>query len=142
MGLINQLEGQKVYLDTNIFIYILEGSKEYKDTLSGLLEAAGSGSVRCFSSELSFAEALVLPFKKGNSKHVEQYSQLLSDEIFVSLIPTVRDIYIKAALYRADLGLTLPDAIHVASALEAECDVFLTNDKGIKVPKHITLLGL
>ena len=40
------------------------------------------------------------------------------------------------------LKLRLPDAIHVAAAARAGCDLLLSNDKRMKVPEGMTLLPL
>ncbi len=44
-----------------------------------------------------------------------------------------------AARYRSVLGIKLPDAIHVATALAAHCDVLLSNDQKLRVPDGIAL---
>jgi predicted nucleic acid-binding protein len=46
--------------------------------------------------------------------------------VVLSLSPTVCD---RAAEIRASYGLKTPDAIHLAAATLAGCDVFLTNDR-------------
>jgi predicted nucleic acid-binding protein len=58
------------------------------------------------------------------------------------LIATTRDVYLSAAVYRAAHGLSSPDAIHVASAMIGQCDVFLTNDARLRVPRALQLVLL
>ena len=142
MGILERIVDRKIYLDTNIFIYILEGPPTYREFLSAFLGAVEDGRVTCYSSELTLAEALVIPFRNGQSEHVSQYSQLLQDKKFVTLIPTDRGIFTGAAFYRAGYNLTLPDAIHVASAINAGCDILLTNDRRLRVPRQLELMHL
>ena len=52
----------------------------------------------------------------------------------MTVVPVTRDILRDAAHVRGELGMKLPDAIHVATARERECKVFITNDKGIRLP--------
>ena len=52
------------------------------------------------------------------------YSSLLEME----LIPATLAIWEDAARIRATTGLKTPDALHAASALQAGCALFLTND--------------
>lgn len=44
------------------------------------------------------------------------------------MAPVSRDVLLAAARLRAEIGLKLPDAIHVATAQLTGCDQFLTND--------------
>ena len=57
---------------------------------------------------------------------------MLFRSIFVAaemeLIPATLAIWEDAARIRATTGLKTPDALHAASALQAECALFLTND--------------
>ncbi|MXY65832.1 MAG: type II toxin-antitoxin system VapC family toxin [Gammaproteobacteria bacterium] len=142
MGILERFVDRKIYLDTNIFIFILEGPPTYQQILDTFMDAVEDGRVSCYSSELALAEALVIPFRKGYSEHVSQYSQLLQDEKFVTLIPTDRRIFFGAAFYRAGYNLTLPDAIHVASAINAGYDILLTNDRRPRVSGQLELMHL
>lgn len=46
----------------------------------------------------------------------------------------------EAARLRAIYNLTLIDAIQIAAAIQADCDVFLTNDVSLKRVKEIEVL--
>ncbi len=46
----------------------------------------------------------------------------------MELIPATLAIWEDAARIRATTGLKTPDALHAASALQAGCALFLTND--------------
>ncbi len=58
------------------------------------------------------------------------------------MLSVERAILIEAAHLQARLGLRLPDAIHVATAVAAGCDVLLSNDRRLKVPAGMTLRAL
>jgi predicted nucleic acid-binding protein len=53
-----------------------------------------------------------------------------------------RTILIEAARLQARLVLRLPDAIHVATAVAAGCDVVLSNDRRLRVPAGMVLRRL
>jgi len=81
----------------------------------------------------------VKPKRDRNQKLEEVYRQfLLPTESFRNCAVS-REILEAAAGIRADSALKLPDAIHFASAIDQDCDSFLTNDErfaamtGIKV---------
>jgi predicted nucleic acid-binding protein len=54
------------------------------------------------------------------------------DEYFAgavaAIVPLSRQVVDRATAIRAQYGFKTPDALHLAAAVEAPCDVFLTND--------------
>ena len=50
MGITDALRGRDIYLDTNVFIYALEGYPAYSPVLNKLFEQIDSGQVRAFTS--------------------------------------------------------------------------------------------
>ncbi len=132
MGLIDRIMGQRIYLDTNIFIYAVEGYAEYLDVLTELFEKMDQGALTAVSSELTLAEILVKPIKDENLKAQDIYQQILQTSVGLEMVPVTRDILIEAARIRAQFGQKLPDAIHLGTAYLHNCSVFLTNDKRIK----------
>ena len=48
------------------------------------------------------------------------------------LIPTTRRLWEEAARIRARTGLKTPEAFDVAAALNAECRLFIKNDKAFR----------
>ena len=142
MAGLEALAGKSIYLDANIIIYLLEGFEPHKHALSRLLKTIEDGQVSCVTSELSMAEVLVRPFKEGKSNEIKTYIDALNDPRLVALTPVTLKTFVDAAFTRAETGLKLPDAIHVASALQTKCDAFLTNDKKIKTPNSLPIITL
>ena len=56
----------------------------------------------------------------------------MADAEIVILTPISLNVLAKAAAIRAAHTTALPDAIHIATAVEAHCDVFMTNDRKMK----------
>jgi hypothetical protein len=73
LGVTNLLAGSCVYLDTNVWIYALEGFPAYVDTLQRLFARIDSGELRAVTSELTLAEALVKPLSFDNAELVQMY---------------------------------------------------------------------
>ena len=134
MGRVSDLAGQRVYLDTNIFIYALEGYPEFAPVLAELFEAIDQGEVQAVTSELTLAETLVKPFMDGSVERQQAYQQSLQSSPGLTLVPVSRAVLVEAARLRAAHGFRLPDAIHVASARLASCSRFISNDKQLKIP--------
>jgi predicted nucleic acid-binding protein len=114
---------QAVYFDANVFIYAME-----KDDDRGLLARrwllqVERREIRAVTSELTFAEVLPHPLARRD------------DEL-------VRGIVLRAADLRAEFNTELPDAIHVATALQANCEAFLTEDTRVRLPPGLQKLAL
>ncbi len=120
-------------MDTNIFIYAIEGYPEYQSILTSLFSLFDEGTYSAVTSELTLAEVLIKPMKE-NKKEIQQlYEELLrpSDVLTISTID--RQILIDAAKIRASSDtILLPDAIHLASARNQNCSSFITNDKRLR----------
>jgi predicted nucleic acid-binding protein len=51
MGLSNTISGSRIYLDTNIFIYAIEGYPEYQSILTSLFSLFDEGTYSAVTSE-------------------------------------------------------------------------------------------
>jgi predicted nucleic acid-binding protein len=139
MAGLSGLRGATVYLDTNLFIYAVEGYAPEETFVRELFAALERGELAAATSELALAEALVRPFALGREDVAATYAELLSPSDRLAVVPVDRAVLVEAARQRAALGLRLPDAIHVASALAAGCGVFLTNDRRLRLPPGVRL---
>ena len=141
-GLRKALQGQKVYLDANIFIYTLEGIEPWATVLEDVFSGLITGELSSVSSSLSLSECLVLPFKQNKNNLVTVYCEALLSNHYLTIAPINDRILISAANIRAQSGLKLPDAIHAATALTHQCTAMLTNDAGFKRVSGIDLFLL
>jgi len=60
------IKGERIYLDTNIFIYALEAYPEFVSALTSLFVAIDEGKLRAVTSELTLAEVLIKPMMDNN----------------------------------------------------------------------------
>ena len=72
-------------------------------------------------------ETLIKPIREGNPR-LEMLFRSILDAAEMSLIPATLAIWEKAARIRAEAGLSTPDALHAATALNAGSALFITND--------------
>lgn len=70
-----QGQGERVYLDTNVFIYALEGYPDFVDELNELFESFDAGNLSAVTSELTLAEVLVRPSIDRNTERQTAYQQ-------------------------------------------------------------------
>lgn len=127
------LRGRSIYLDTNVFIYALEGYADYAADLTALFESVDRGERKAVTSELTLAEVLVKPFMDQSHERQRAYEQAIQSSEALTVRPVSRDVLIEAARLRATIGLRLPDAIHLAMARLAGCETFLTNDRDLQM---------
>lgn len=129
MGLLTALQGDRIYLDANIWIYALEGFPAFSQDLTIFFQAIDQGNLTAVTSELSLAEVLVKPIQNQNNSQQATYKQAISSSKNLFVIPVGREILFTAAQLRATTTLKLPDAIHAATALSSQCSTLLTNDQ-------------
>ncbi len=134
--------GAKLYLDTNIFIYLVEGHPTYAQPLMELFERLELDAIQAVTSELSIAEVLVKPIRDNQPTLVEVYKKLLDPESKIRTLPIDRATLMSSAETRARFGGRAFDAIHVATAVLARCSCFITNDEGIRGPRNLRIVHL
>lgn len=131
-----------VYVDANCIIYSVEKVSPYAERLRPIWEAAVAGSIRVVSSEVTLLETLVRPLKEGNHRLEQLLLAFLLGSNEVRLVSVDAGILVHAARVRAETGLKTPDAIHAATALAANCKMFLTNDKDFQRVHHLPVTVL
>jgi predicted nucleic acid-binding protein len=124
--------GQRVYLDTNVFVYAVEGYPQFAQEIRALFRAIDQGQVKAVTSELTLAEVLVKPLADGNDELCRLYENTLWTSRGLSVLPVTRAILRSAAQLRASANVRLPDAIHLATASAVGCNSFLTNDNQLQ----------
>lgn len=128
----DSITGKTVYLDANVLIYAFESTLAPFGHFSPLVDVFKSfetGKSWARTSLLTRAEVLVHPLRHSNQALLGIYKTLLAGDTFISVDAITVAMVDRAAKLRADGGLRLADALHLASALESGCDGFITADK-------------
>jgi predicted nucleic acid-binding protein len=142
MGLIEGLQGKIIYVDTSPIIYYIEKNYPLFSSVERLFRAQIQGEVILITSVLTLAEVLAQPNEKRREDLSEQYETILSNSSNIALLDVGTTEARTAASLRAHYKLSLPDALHLATAIENKADYFLTNDKRIAKTVPIELLML
>jgi predicted nucleic acid-binding protein len=124
----------RVYIDTNVIVYAMETDYDQGLRARRVMRQIERKDIEAVTSEITLAEALRGGNARSSPHTFRAYVELLSPGSELTIIPVIRDILISAAGLATDRKIDLPDAIHVATALHARCDVFLTDDRRLTVP--------
>lgn len=140
---------KRVYLDSNVFIYALEGGPDFAEPAQLLISRSRASGWTAITSELTLAEVLVRPERLGQFNLKRDYLNLLIHSSAIQLVPVSQGILKESAAYRArvypdkpgpeeDKRNFLPDAIHVVTAIEAEATFFVARDVRLRLPDWMT----
>ena len=132
MGYLEQMEGRTVYVDSPPFIYLMEKNERYENLLDRFFSAMDQGRFRVIASTIVLAEVLVKPYRLEQWRIAEKYESIFEGIPHLSLLPVDRKIARTAAKIRAEHSLLTPDAVHLATAVTARADFFLTNDRDFR----------
>ena len=126
------------YLDTMIVIYAVEGNPADQQRALNHLAALEQADHQFAISELTLTECLVPVFGPGEGQRLSDFFRFFHGPNLRTL-PMTTAVYTRASAIRGGRTYTaippaqpkrygLADALHLATAIESGCDVFLTND--------------
>ncbi len=118
----------RVYLDSAPLIYLVENVSPYVEQL---VERLSSEDVQQVCSDLARLECRVKPLRDDETALLTAFDTYFA-EIINETVPLSRAVIDRATEIRARFGFKTPDAIHLACAVIANCDLFLTNDKQLE----------
>lgn len=131
-------QGALVLVDTAPIIYCLEGHPRYAPRFQPLFDRQAAGGVVFAVATTTIAEVLTGPLRAGNETLAKRYRAVMESWEVVALSA---DIAESAARFRASLGLKLPDAIQLASAVAINADALATHDRDFSRVKGLTVLS-
>ena len=116
----------RVFWDTNLFIYLIEGTGDRSRQVLELYARMRERGDSLFTSALTVGEVLVKPVERNNEALRRRYEQALGSG--ATVLPFDIDAASHYAEIRQDRSIRPPDAIQLACAAAAEMDLFITND--------------
>lgn len=122
------MSGVQVFLDTNIVIYVIEQPPTWGARAAARIKTLRDAGDTFVVSELVRMECRVHPLSQNDQTTLAQYEAFFqSSDMQVSAIS--RAVCDRAAEIRANHRLRSLDSLHLASAVEEGCGLFLTNDQ-------------
>jgi len=118
---------KKICLDTNIFIYYLEGNPDFDLQTNALIDDIEAMNLTVVASRIVEMEFLVGPIKKQLNGAEETFYEFCKD-FGVHFVDVNQVVAQTAAKIRAEYGFKQMDSLHIATAVSESCDWFVTND--------------
>lgn len=125
----------RYYLDSAPIIYDIEDTPPFAAAVDAKLSVPG---LTLITSEMARLECRVKPLRDGNSILLQDFDDYFTNTI-AEIVPLTRDVVDRATKIRAQFNFKTPDALHLAAAIIANCDVFLTNDHRLRRFTSITI---
>lgn len=121
-----------IFVDTSPFIYFLENTPAYHDTVKSFFESCYQEERLMMTSVVTVEEYCVSPYRNNEPEVIQRFQAFLTDmEIKVVVINDA--IARKAAKIRAGYrDFKAMDALQLVAACVMGCDLFFTNDRQLK----------
>ncbi len=116
-----------VVIDSNVFIGALSTKEEHSLNAQQLIRDVASGKHKAIASSIVYGEIYSVSVSSQPVDLEGFFSQISN----LATIPAGDSICIRAGELRLKFGpkLKLPDAMHLATALSVDANIFITNDE-------------
>lgn len=122
------IAGKRLAVEMTLFILALEDNRDFP-LASEFFRILSSSKATAYTSVLTVTEALTKSYELNSLNLIPDRLTFIAGAGLITVVDVSRAIALKAAELRAKYRLKTPDAIHLATALEANCELFLTTDK-------------
>lgn len=122
----------RVFWDTNLFVYLLEGGPFAARVRDLRLRMLDRGD-QLVTSALTLGELLVKPREQGDAVLRDHEATIRQ---IATILPFDASCAPRYAAIRSDHAIKAPDAIQLACAAAAGVDLFITNDDRLS-RKHV-----
>jgi predicted nucleic acid-binding protein len=132
---------RRIALDSNVLIYLLEGSGPRAESAAQLVDAIGRGEIEGVLASVGLAEVLVSSARTDDGPLFEQTAATVRD-IGLRVVALDWQAAEDAAWIRGRTGASMPDAIHLACAVQSGATAFVTNDRRMPSLPRLALVIL
>jgi predicted nucleic acid-binding protein len=123
----------RIFWDTNLYIYLLEGQGAAAKRVTALREAMLSRGDQLITSTLTLGEVLVKPLEKEEWELARKYEEaIVATSLLIPLDTKAAKVY---ARLRGERTLRAADAMQLACAASAGVDLFITNDARLQTKR-------
>ena len=147
-----RISGKTIYIDSCVFIYFLDhycapdhGKTDAKvnffDVAALILDACAKRKSFGATGDAALAEVLISPYRKNDPIQLARFRHFFDQKNFLNVLSHDSSAFNNAAQIAAQYRLKLIDALHIATAVQANCAFFITNDLTIQsaIPKSLPI---
>jgi predicted nucleic acid-binding protein len=116
-----------IYLDAKIVIYLVENHPTWEPKAAARIGEFRTRGDLIATGDASRLECLVGPYILGESHSLAMYDAFFKAPN-ITVLPVTAAAFERAAWLRATSNVGALDALHLATAIEHGCGLFLTND--------------
>ena len=142
MGLVEELRGFRICVDTPIIIYFIEKNKKYLNLIRPVFIEIDSGNIEAITSTITLLEVLVHPFRTGNEPLANKYREILLSSEGLTTFEIFHEVSEMASRLRAKYLIKTPDAIQISVGILYGATKFLINDPNLKQVSEIKVVTL
>jgi uncharacterized protein len=118
----------RVYWDTMLFIYWLEGNPDFGKRVGAIWSHMEERNDQLLTGALALGEVLAGAYKRGADRDRVQAVKAALESAVSEVIPFTAETAELFGQIKGSLKIPSADAIHLACAAAAGTDLFLTND--------------
>ncbi len=134
-------EAMRVYLDSCTLIYRIEQREPWAALVNARVALAEASGAIMVVSELTRLECRVRPIALGRADMLSDYDSFFARPA-LGWRALDRPVFELATRLRAESRLKTADALHLAAALCAGCEQFMTNDNRLAAAGHLEVHAL
>ena len=127
---LSRLEGQRVYIDANVFIFFLAQHSKYFPVVAPIFQACMAQRLFATTGAMAVAEVMVHPYRSGDAQQIAQVKSFFAQKDFLSIVGHDMALFDTASKLAGERKMKLIDAVHYATAVQQDCKFLLTNDHG------------
>lgn len=142
MGLVDEVKGQRICIDTAPIIYFIEHHVKYGSIMRPVFAEIASGNIEAITSTITLLEVLVHPLRSGDETLAEKYRDILLSSPGLTTFEILHEVSEMASRFRAKYPIRTPDAIQIAVGVLYHASFFLTNDPNLRKVSEIKVLVL
>jgi len=142
LGLVDELQGHKICIDTAPIIYFIEEHAKYREMIRAVFVEIASRNIEAITSTITLLEVLVHPLRTGDGALAEKYREILLSSEGLTTFEIFHEVSEMASRLRAKYSMRTPDALQIAVGVLYGATKFLTNDPDLKRVSEIKILVL
>ncbi len=131
---------KRIFVDTAPFIYLLEDNEHYIAKMQSIFVWLTEKNIPMLTSTITCEEYLVHPYRSQQPEKEDAFFDFLQDAD-IRVVPIDMTVAKTAAKIRAAYpSFKAMDSLQLATAVQYDCDSFLTNDKQLQSFDKISCL--